>query len=254
MLDALIGGIASIVGGERANKANREIAHDTNIAQAAEAQLNRDWQERMSNSAHQREVMDLKAAGLNPILSAKGGGASSPPGAQAQFQTARMEDTLSRGVSSAMDALRFKNETKSVEAQSNLNIAATEAAKADEKLKQNSATKVAADTLVSLENAKGGTMKNEIYKEQMKALKIQTQTDAAKAAIDQKLVNLDAVLNRANNTSGILGASAAKLFQWFKPKIGRDGQYPKQEKWKNIDEQRAEQRQSILKNAENIFK
>lgn len=44
-----------------------------NAWNAAQADINRDWQEWMSGTSHQREVNDLIAAGLNPVLSANSG-------------------------------------------------------------------------------------------------------------------------------------------------------------------------------------
>lgn len=66
---------------QRQNK----LAMDFNSAEAAKS---RDWQAMMSNTAHQREIRDLKAAGLNPVLSAMGGnGAAVTSGATASGVT-----------------------------------------------------------------------------------------------------------------------------------------------------------------------
>ncbi len=57
---------------------------------SAEAAANREWQERMSSTAYQRAVEDMKKAGLNPILAYANGGASTPGGSAGTISSANM--------------------------------------------------------------------------------------------------------------------------------------------------------------------
>lgn len=125
MWGEIIGGALSFLGQQSANEEN---------ARSSAAQM--EFQERMSNTAHQREVVDLRAAGLNPILSAKLGGASSPSGSQY-----KAENALGKGVESA-------NSARAISSAIDLNEASAEKARADAALSNVQSAKVAQDTMV----------------------------------------------------------------------------------------------------------
>lgn len=87
---------------------------ETNKANIGIANKQMQFQADMSGTAHQREVADLRAAGLNPILSATGGsGASTPLGASIQMQNPWSEagKQLASAITSGLEAKRLSKES-----------------------------------------------------------------------------------------------------------------------------------------------
>lgn len=87
----MLAGVAQAIGQNSANQTNARMASD-----------NRNWQEQMSNTAHQREVEDMKKAGLNPILGSMNG-ASTPSGG-----AATASNTMEGMSSTASDINNFR--------------------------------------------------------------------------------------------------------------------------------------------------
>lgn len=84
---------------------SQSMAREEMKFNAEQAELNRKWQEQMSNTAHQREVKDLIAAGLNPVLSAGGSGASTPAGSSASGAMGKVDESFSGALGSYLVSL-----------------------------------------------------------------------------------------------------------------------------------------------------
>jgi len=95
-----ISSAASLFGGGQANQAREAAAAAANAASAEAARKQMDFQERMSNTAYQRATADLKAAGINPMLAAMRGGATTPGGAMYSAQMPQITDIFTPAVQS----------------------------------------------------------------------------------------------------------------------------------------------------------
>lgn len=120
-MEDIFSSILGFIGQDQTNNQNEAIANSANAASAEQAQLNRDFQERLSNSAYQRQVTDMSAAGLNPMLAyMKGGGASTPAGNVANVIAPQYQSPIQGGINSRLtsaQAAKTEAEVPNVHAQ-----------------------------------------------------------------------------------------------------------------------------------------
>lgn len=133
------------------------------------------FQERMAKNAHQYEVADLRAAGLNPILSATGGnGAAVPSGAGYSFDNPAKNVTADY-----VTAKRFREVEKPL-ADADIGVKASTTAKNQSDITVNDANKVAIAENVNV--AKSTQSVNS-------AIAAKTQADTAKSLVEAKLIS-----------------------------------------------------------------
>lgn len=172
----LVSGAASLVGGLISGSQNRALA---------EKQMA--FQERMSSTAYQRSMADMKAAGLNPILAYSQGGASTPLGVSPQ-----MEDVVSPAVSSALATKRLVADLDNLEAQ-NEQIRSSTAL--------NEALRLAAlqDARLKSSSARAASSNADLVDAQLPLIKAQLPAAENKAAIESSIFGgVLSVLDRLN--------------------------------------------------------
>lgn len=156
-------------------QANIDHANQINQWQYANNQA---FQERMSNTAYQRAVYDMKQAGINPLLAYMKGGASSPSGGTTGGVTGSLSDPapanpgaemgrgLARTVNSALDAISAVQSVENAKATNDQIKASTDKTRVDAKVGEAEVLKKLSETDLTKEQIKNAPLTRDLLKGQ----------------------------------------------------------------------------------------
>lgn len=205
--DMLIGAGISAAGSFLTNSTNSENVDKTNAANALQAQMNRDFQERMSNTAYQRGMSDMKAAGLNPILAYQKGGASSPSGSQATMQPFEIKGNPAESAVNTALAMRNAKLDAANKYATNFNI------QADTDQKDANAEKARADTVRS--NTETEMLGEKLGPARLERIKADIDREIYSNSAMRKARETGTVAEEVNRTAEPLINSASKLLRGY---------------------------------------
>lgn len=167
---------------EYTNRQNFRESSNARDFSASMAREQMSFQKEMSNTAYQRSMADMKAAGLNPMLAFSQGGASSPSGAMGSAPSASAQ-------MAKLDLLRQKNEIEDVQSRVDLNSASTQSKYAEKKLIEKN------ESNAELKNQLDAEVLD-VYRKNKPAMVQQAKNDLLKAKTEEKFQTFDSWTKR----------------------------------------------------------
>jgi len=198
-LGGFLGDLTNVVGDVFTGGAvsNTQAVKDTNLTQMELAEKQMGFQREMSNTAYQRAMTDIRAAGINPLLMTPGG-ASTPSGAMASL-TAPEPGKIGAGLaSSAKDAIVLNADVQNKNSSTELNKETANKAAAETRESNQRRANIFTDTQLKYSQTKKASEDARAAKANADMAERENSLSRQRYAIDKKLMVPDAVIDRIN--------------------------------------------------------